>query len=1008
MQVESRSDITRKLKPRLAGLLLGGFLCVASLPGIAEDAQFGRHEGALTSGESIPSGVEITPTAARDALFQALNPDLPTWPDFVAGQAVTTTTSPDRKTLLILTSGFNRNSGPDGKRIPEESNEYVFVYDISDKKPVKQQVIQVPNTFSGMAWNPSGKEFYVSGGPDDNVHVYNNAGAAWAETAVIALGHAKPGPDDLGGLSNNNKPNAAGLAVNAAGTLLVVANHENDSISVIDLVARSKLGELDLRSGKINAADKSQPGGAYPFWVAIKGDGKAYITSQRDREVVVVDINGAQPVFQRRIDVGGQPNKILLNANQTLLYVANGNSDTVSTIDTDSDRVIEEFATTAPREVFRNRDNLKGSNPNSLALTPDERFLLVTNGGTNSLAVIKLDRKLRKNVASVKAEEEDDDESNEKAERADEKAPLLHETRGPRGKSKVIGLIPTGRYPNSVSLSKDGAWLYIVNGKSNAGPNPGACIDNSSTAPGSQDKCRASNQYVWQLTKAGFLAMPMPSGSELARLTWQVAKNNRFPKAVDFDHAAAKMKYLRGRIDHVIYVIKENRTYDQILGDLEKGDGDPSLTAFPEPISPNHHALARTFVTLDNVFDSGEVSGDGWNWTTAARTTDYTEKTVPTAYGGRRSFTYDWEGDNRNVNVGVPTVAERQAINPKLPGDPDLLPDTADVAAPDVEGEAGAGYLWDGALRAGLTIRNYGVFGDNINHVTATPFADRVKQIVPTKAALRDNTDLFFRGYDQDNADFYLYKEWEREFDQHVAEGELPNLSFVRFPHDHFGNFKTAKFGVNTPDTQMADNDYATALLVEKVAKSPFKDNTLIFIIEDDAQNGPDHVDSHRSIAYVVGPYVRQNALVSKRYTTVSMVRTIEDLLGIGPLGITDGLAEPMSEVFEYELKPWDYTAIVPEVLRTTELPVPKRTAKNQLPSSKRTLAFATPRGDVAYWENAMAGQNFATEDKLDEPRFNRALWEGLKGTAYPVVRHGNDMRKNRRALLSKEAVGQN
>lgn len=813
MEVELRSYL--RTKSRMQALLFVGCFCAASTPALGDDRTFGRHQGALISGESIPSGVEITPNAARGAVFQALNPDLPTRPDFIAGQAVTTATSPDGKTLLVLTSGFNRNAGPNAK---EESNEYVFVYDIAKGAPVKKQVIQVPNTFAGLVWHPSGNEFYVSGGSDDNVHVYQDRGGAFSEAAVIALGHAKPGPKDLGGLSNNNKPNAAGIAINASATRLVVANHENDSISVIDVVKREKIGELDLRPGKITAADRGKPGGAYPFWVAIKGDNKAYITSQRDREVVIVDLSGDQPVFVRRLPVGGQPNRALLNAEQNLLFVANGNSDTVWVIDTNSDQVLEEFATTAPRQVYRNRDKLKGSNPNSLALTPDERFLLVTNGGTNSVAVIKLARKLTKPQAQGLEEEDDEPEEEDENDTAEDK----QEGKGyakQRGKSRVIGLIPTGRYPNSVSLSGDGGWFYIVNGKSNAGPNPQACLDNNSTAPDASAKCRAANQYVWQLTKAGFLAMPMPTGGELAKLTWQVAKHNRFPKTIESDQNAATMEFLRSRIKHVIYVIKENRTYDQILGDLPIGNGDPKLTVFPEPISPNHHALARKFVTLDNFFDSGEVSGDGWNWTTAARTTDYTEKTVPLSYGGRRSFTYDWEGDNRNANVLLPTVEERKAINPDLPDDPDLLPGPVDVAAPDVEGAAGAGYLWDTALRAGLTIRNYGIYGDNINEVTATPFADNKKQIVPTKAGLADNTDLFFRGYDQDNADFYLYKEWEREFDQYVAQGKLPNLSFVRFPHDHFGNFKTAKFGVNTPDTQMADNDYATALLVEKVAK---------------------------------------------------------------------------------------------------------------------------------------------------------------------------------------------
>lgn len=693
MQVKSSSCGLKKPKLRLIQLLLAGY-CAASSPGFAADTDFERNEDVLTRGESLPTGVQITPTAARGALFQTLNPDLPTRPDFVAGQAVTTVTSPDGKTLLILTSGYNRNNGADGARVAAESNEYVFVYDISNGSPIKRQALQVPNTFSGMVWNPNGREFYVAGGPDDNIHVFQNNSGAWAETAVIALDHDK-------GLSVSNKPNAAGIAVNASGTRLVVANHSNDSISVVDLVARAKIGELDLRPGKINAADSGKPGGAYPFWVAIKGDQKAYVTSQRDREVVVVDISGAQPVFERRIAVGGQPNKMLLNADQSVLFVANGNSDSVSAIDTRADQVIEEFTTTAPEAVFSNNDKLKGSNPNSLALTPNERLLMVTNGGTNSVAVIRLARKLYQARAS-------DLKGND----GDETSDRVNEN------SRVIGLIPTGSYPNSVSVSKDGAWLYVVNGKSNAGPNPEGCRDTSSIAAGALDNCRASNQYIWQLTKAGFLALPMPSGAQLAQLTWQVAKNNRFPKTLDTDQSAAKMAFLRNRIQHVIYVIKENRTYDQILGDLEKGNGDPRLAVFPEAITPNHHALARNFVTLDNFLVSGEVSNDGWVWSTAARTTDRTEKAVSVAYAGRITGSDSGSGTNRRINVGLSTVEERQAVNPKLPDDPDLLPGTTDIGAPDREGAPGAAFLWDGALRAGLTIRNYGVYGNNIKNLS--------------------------------------------------------------------------------------------------------------------------------------------------------------------------------------------------------------------------------------------------------------------------------------------------
>lgn len=232
--------------------------------------------------------------------------------------------------------------------------------------------------------------------------------------------------------------------------------------------------------------------------------------------------------------------------------------------------------------------------------------------------------------------------------------------------------------------------------------------------------------------------------------------------------------------------------------------------------------------------------------------------------------------------------------------------------------------------------------------------------------------------------------------------GNLPNLQLVRFAHDHFGDFTSAIDGVNTPDKQMADNDYAVGLLVEKVAKSPYKDSTLIFVIEDDAQDGGDHVDAHRSVAYIVGPYVKREAVVSRAYNTVSMIHTIEDVLGLEPLGLTDGLTAPMAEVFEETLRPWTYTALVPEVLRTTELPLPPRMASNSLPLTDFVLELAKPRHDAAYWQQARGWQNFKVEDKLDPKRFNEALWHGLmgQGTPYPEWRHGHDRSRDRELLL--------
>lgn len=922
--------------------------------------------------EFIPTGMRITPTAAPGAVFQKLNPDLPNRPDFVADHAVDMATSPDGKTLLILTSGFNLNIvvNSTNQLALEDSTEYVFVYDISGGNPVKKQVLKVPNTFNGIAWNPTGTEFYVSGGVDDNVHVFSLSGSTWTENgAPITLGHNNKG-EGLG-----VRPMAAGLSVNASGTHLLVANYENDSVSLVNLAARAEVDEFDLRPGKINPALSGTPGGTYPFAVKFKGDSKAYISSQRDREILVMGISADKLSLSERIKTEGQPTKMTMNKAGTKLYVASDNDDSALVLDTNADDIIESIPTIAPRSLFRNKDDLRGANPNNVALTPDEKTLLVTNGGTNSVAVIRL------GDTSSKHEKHSDDSL-----------------------SKVIGLIPTGWYPSAVA--SNGSMLYVINAKANADSNPDACRDTLSIAAGSQNTCQASNQYVWQLEKAGFLSMPLPNPAQLAKLTWQVAKNSNFPIGKESEAAERMAKFLNKKIKHVVYIVKENRTYDQVLGDLAIGNGDPSL-AIMSPFSPNHKKLALDFFTLDNFYDSGETSGVGWNWSTAARTNDSIEKTQPPNYASR-GLSYDWEGDNRNINVSLP-LSERLAARPNTPNDPDVLAGTSDIAAPDSsDGEENSGYLWNSALRKGLTIRNYGFYVDNLgssNALTpeqlAHPFAAGIKQAVAAKQALAPYTDAYFRGYDQNNSDFYLYKEWEREFDQYAEKGKLPNLSFIRLPHDHFGNFGSAKFGINTVETQMADNDYATGLVVEKIANSPFKDNTLVFIVEDDAQNGGDHVDPHRSFAYIVGPYVKHGALVTKPYTTVSLLHTMSEILGLEPMGLNDGLSEFM-DVFDAKQKQWGYKAEVPEILYTTQLPLPvPALAAVGLKGAK---CNSQNLHTASYWASKMEGQNFETEDKLDEARFNRALWAGLKGekVAYPSHRSGENLRADRPALLAK------
>jgi hypothetical protein len=455
--------------------------------------------------------------------------------------------------------------------------------------------------------------------------------------------------------------------------------------------------------------------------------------------------------------------------------------------------------------------------------------------------------------------------------------------------------------------------------------------------------------------------------------------------------------------------VKENRTYDQVLGDLEVGDGDPRLAIFGRAMTPNQHALARQFVDLDAFYDSGESSNTGWDWTTAARTNDWTEREAPVNYADR-GLQYDQEGDNRNINVGYATSEERRRANPMSAADANVLPGARDVGAPDgPDDEAGRGYLWDAAQRAGLSVRNYGFFGDLTRYEAATgpyqiplerePWKTSHVVFYVDKAALMGATDPYFWGFNQALADYWRYTEWAREFDDFMAKGQAPALMLLRMPHDHTGAFAEALDGVNSVETELADNDYAVGLVIQKVAQSPLAKDTLIFIIEDDAQDGPDHVDAHRSIAFVVGPYVKHGAVVSQRYTTVNMVKTIEAVLGLQPMGLNDALAAPMAEVFDPKQAAWAFTAQVPSVLRTTQLPLPRS-------SGAQAACRPAPPRSSAYWAAAMAGQDFSAEDRLDTARFNRALWRGLKGASpYPARRDGRNLRDNRATLLAAAAT---
>lgn len=904
-------------------------------------------------------------------------------PGWAVSDAVTTVVSPLHDTLLVLTSGFNRiytvENPPAGAppwSVPN-SNEYVFIYGISAGAPVLKQTLTVPNTYNGIAFDPSGLAFYVAGGPSDNLHIFTLSASTglWGETSnsPIALGHRAGNGLNVtssGPVPINSQvavtPCAAGVAVSKDGNTLVVVNYYNDSITVFDKYYGTynwaMRTELDLRPGKSDPSQAGVPGGEYPFWAVIKGTGlnaTAYISSIRDREIDVVSL-AQTPSVMARIPVKGQPNKMTLNTAQSLLFVAEDQSDTVDVIDTAKNVILESIPVMASM-VPSSLAQYKGANPNSVALSPDETQLYVTDGNLNCVSVIALS--------------------------------------GANNGDRVVGLIPTGWYPNSAAFASDGSMVYVVNSKSPTGPNLDWCY--GGYGPPDSKNCNPSNEYNPQLVKAGLQDFAPPSSTQLTATTQTVLTNDRFSYQ-DSASDAAIMAQVHQVIQHVIFILKENRTYDQILGDLPSvngvPDGDSSLTEFGQPITPNQHALAQQFVTLDHFFDSAEVSYDGWLWSTSAQAPDVVQKQWPIAYA-YRGLGLDSEGLNRSVNVALPTAAARQQADPFTPSDPDLLPGPTDADAPDgPNNEINTGYLWDSALRAGLTVRSYGFFIDGTRYSTPTnaipvlrnPFASGTVVAYSSNVALAPYTDPYFRGFDNALPDFYRYAEWAREFDSLYSAGGLPALSLVRFMHDHTGNWvagstgfpPAAIDGVNTPELMLADNDYAVGLLVQKIAQSIYANNTLIFVVEDDAQDGGDHIDSHRSTAYIVGPYAKQGAVIQTPYNTINFLRTMEEVLGLPPMNLNDALAKPMADVFNATdlangyPTPWTFAATPSAYLYNTQLLLPPKPVGLVVPKSKH---------DAKYWARVTKGMDFTDADRVDPDQFNRILWKGLMGNKpYP------------------------
>jgi hypothetical protein len=911
-----------------------------------------------------------------------LNPGLANYPSYVAGEAVKVAVSPNGKALAILTAGMNSLYDSTGTIDTAASTQFLFLYDISGANktnPVLKQVIQQLNAHVGLVWSPDSQTIYAAGGCDDAVYAYGNTGTSFALKATIRLGHAPNGcvsnAANRTGLGLGVEPNVAGLAVSADGRTLVAANNYNDSISVIDTTAGTVRYEYDLRPFSTSGAPGGTKGGTFPYAVVLKGN-IAYVSADRDREVVAVNVgNPTAGAFVARIQLDGNPNGMALSRDGSMLFVSQDNQDQVAVIDTASNTVTHKIDTRGPAELGLPA-NTTGAAPTSVAINPATNTLYAVNAGSNSIAVIPLT--------------------------------------GQRA-FRTIGLLPTAYDPTDLAFSADGKWMYIINGKSDTGPNPGYGYGNLAsvqyiTFPGGNAaeaaKLRANNQYQFQLEHASLVSAGVPESDDLWELTTQVAANNGYTRRT-FGQDQAVMNFLHGKIKHIIYIVKENRTFDQILGDLGNGsNGDPSLTLFGQLATPSFHRMSRNFVTLDNFMDPGDGSMDGWSWSMRGRVTNTETLTQQINYARvNRGLSYEGEGQNRNIPSNLKTVAARDfffdptgtttpyttATSSLSGGTDNILAGDGDHAATDGPTGYQEGYIFNAVLNAGGTVRNYGWMANTpgsigtIANPISDPFSAGVIQTTTANQLLYENElyDPYFRAYDQAYPDVWRFNEWNREFQQFVANGNLPTLEMIRgLSHDHTGSFGSALAGVNTPEIQQADNDYGVGLLVQAVAHSPYAKDTLIIIIEDDCQDGADHVNSHRSTTYFVGPYVKQHAVVKTRYSQPNVLRTIEDIFGAEHVNLYTYYSRPMADVFDIKSSgKWTFDAVASTLLKSTTLGL-----------DLNTTVFAKgpdlkPTHDAQFWAEKTKGFDFSKEDRVPAELYNRILWEGLKGTSAPALK---------------------
>src|SRR5215470_596086 len=622
------------------------------------------------------------------------------------------------------------------------------------------------------------------------------------------------------------------------------------------------LAVIDLASDRVAQRFQTE---AYPYDVVVGPDSDVYVSAWGGNTVssFVPDTDGSLKE-RGRITVGRHPSAMSLNRSGSRLFVVSGSANSIAVVDTKKARVLTRLLDPPPAGPNQ------GSTPNALALSDDGSRLYVAEADNNAVAVFRL--------------------SSEAA----------------RGGARLLGRIPVQWYPTALLMTQD--TLFVLNGKG-AGPRP-----NPQFPTPDKKLPDDSADYTLGQLNGTITALPAKLKSiELMRFTKHVARANNWDRTKKNEARYPPFK-------HVIYIIKENRTYDQVLSDLTQGDGDTSLLFFPRAVSPNHHALAERFGLFDRFFVNAEVSSQGHVWSAAAYVTDYGEKTIPSLYSSRRS-----EKDRGDVD------------------------------------EPASGFLWNAAIRKKLTLRNYGEFGEKVPIKSETePVRFR-----STKAALDPYTSPEYPAFDMKIPDQVRADVWLKEFQQFVSQGNLPALEILHLPGDHTSGGRPGRL---TPKAHMADNDLALGRIVEAVSNSPYWKDTVIFVLEDDAQDGPDHVDSHRSVLLVISAYNR-GQVIHRFVNTTDVLATIEEILGLDKRSQFDFFGRPLREIFDRKPDLTPYVALKPEQPLNELNPADG-------PTAKASLELNLDRVDAA-----------------DEDAFNRILWSAIKGRQpYPGTKRTSSL----------------